>query len=330
MDLSVLIVNWKTRDYLRDCLQAIRNTVKEVSHEVIVVDNDSQDGSAEMVREEFPEVDLIASDENLGFAVGNNLAYERASGRHLLIVNPDIVLKEDAARTLVDFADSQLDAGIVSPMLLNPDGTFQNFYGRIPTLSTVFFLHTWIGSKIDERLLGRKIFNRERYVNYGNFQETVAFTDGGPGFHCILVPRRVVEDIGFFDEYFPVFFNDGDLGIRLFKAGYKAYIFPGAQAYHHHGSSIKQLSTLLFNQEWIYGLRAYYRKHRGFFYNLAIDLVLSLNVAGNMLVGLRDILTGKKGFSELFTPVKDFVRIMGYRPPNAQVRTRFHPGGPSA
>jgi len=77
MDLSILIVNWKTRDYLRDCLQAIRDTVKEISYEVIVVDNDSRDGSAEMVRGEFPEVDLIASEENLGFAIGNNLAYGR-------------------------------------------------------------------------------------------------------------------------------------------------------------------------------------------------------------------------------------------------------------
>ncbi len=330
MDLSFLIVNWKTRDLLRDCLQAIRDTVKEIAHEVIVVDNDSRDGSAEMVREEFPEVDLIASEENLGFAVGNNLAYERASGRHILIVNPDIVLKEGAARVLMEFADSRPDAGMVSPMLLNPDGTSQKFYGRIPTLSTVFFMYTSVGAKIDERLLGRRIFRRERYVDHGEFRETVSFTDGGPGFHCILVPRRVIEDVGFFDEHFPVFFNDGDFAYRLFRAGYKAYIVPRAEAYHHHGSSIKQLSQMLFNQEWIYGLRAYYAKHRGFSYNLAIDLVLSLNVAGNMLVGLRDILAGKKGLSDFMAPVSDFRRMMRYRPPNARVRTPFHPGGPSA
>ncbi len=328
MDLSILIVNWKTRDYLRDCLQAIRDTVKEISYEVIVVDNDSRDGSAEMVRGEFPEVDLIASEENLGFAIGNNLAYGRSSGRHLLIVNPDIVLQEGAAAALVEFADSHPDAGIVSPMLLNPDGSFQQFYGRIPTLSTVFFMYTSIGPKIDERLLGRRMFRRERYMNYGDFRETVSFTDGGPGFHCILVPRRLIEEVGFFDELFPVFFNDGDFGRRLLDAGYKAYIYPRAQAYHHHGSSIKQLSQMLFNQEWIYGLRTYYSKHRGFLYNLAIDLVLSLNMLWNLLVNLRAIVLRKKKVSELFAPVRDFKRIMAYRPPNARITTAFHPGTP--
>ena len=325
MDLSILVVNWRTRDYLRNCLQAIRDTVKEISHEVIVVDNDSRDGSAEMVREEFPEVVLIASEVNLGFAVGNNLALERSSGRHVLLVNPDIVLREDTARALVAFADSRPDAGLVSPMLLNPEGSVQNFYGRIPTLSTVFFVYTVLGTKIDERLLGRRMWNRERYVNC-DFQEPVSFTDGGPGFACVLIPRRVIEEIGFMDERFPVFFNDGDFGQRLFRAGYKAYICPHVQAYHHHGGSIRQLSRLNFNQEWTYGLRTYASTHRGFFYSLGIDLVLSLNLFWSFFENLRNIVLRKKRISDLFAPVRDFRRIMTYRPPNARVTARQRKG----
>ena len=125
MDLSILIVNWNTREHLRRCLRSVRDKAGTISHEVIVVDNASTDGSAAMVREEFPDVNLLASGENLGFARGNNLAYSKSSGRYLLIKNPDVALLDGTLAGLIGFADAHPEAGLTSPKLLNPDLTVQ-------------------------------------------------------------------------------------------------------------------------------------------------------------------------------------------------------------
>ncbi len=318
MDVSILIVNWNTCSYLRQCLQSIREKAGEISYEVIVVDNASHDGSAAMVEQEFPEVTLCVSNENLGFARGNNLAYSKSSGSYVLIMNPDIILLEDALKGLVAFSQSHPDAGLTSPKLLNPDHTPQKkYYGRIHTLSAVFFIYTHLGSLIDSRLLGNRIRKRERYEKYGDFKEALSFTDGGAGFCCTLVPRRLIEDLGFFDERFPVFFNDGDLAFRFFQAGYKAYITPDVQVCHYGGSSVEQLPALTFNSEYVYGLRAYCLKHRGRLYTLAIDAVLSLNVLYDLVRTARDIVRRKKRFQDMRIPVSDFRKALAYRPPNA-------------
>ena len=152
MDVSILIVNWNTCPYLRECLQSIQGTVQGLTYEVFVVDNASRDGSQEMVRSEFPWVELIANPENVGFARGNNQGLARASGEYVLVMNPDVVLLEGTLSGLIAFVRQHPDAGMTSPKLLNPDRTLQNFYGRIPSLSTVYFVYTYLGSWIDHTL----------------------------------------------------------------------------------------------------------------------------------------------------------------------------------
>jgi len=318
MDISILIVNWNTRDYLRQCLRSIKENAGKIPYEIIVVDNASHDGSAAMVEQEFPEVNLCASKENLGFARGNNLAYSRSSGSYVLVMNPDITLLEGTLEGLVAFGAAHPDAGMISPKLLNPDRTPQTkYYGRIHTLSAVFFIYTHIGLLLDSRLLGNRIRKRERYEKYGEFKEPVAFNDGGAAFCCTLMPRRLIEELGFFDERFPVFFNDGDLAFRCFQAGYRAYIIPHVQVCHYGGSAIEQLPALTFNKEYIYGLRAYCYKHRGRLYTLAIDAVLSLNVLYELLFTVRDIVCRKQQPREILTPLRNFREALRYHPPNA-------------
>ena len=323
MDLSILIVNWNTRDPLRECLRSVRDTAAGVSHEVFVVDNASSDGSSGMVREEFPEFGLIASRKNLGFARGNNLAYRRSSGRHVLVLNPDAVLLPGTLQGLVEFADRHPDAGFTSPGLLNPDRTPQRkYYGRIPTLSTVFFLHTGPGRLLDARLFGHRFRRRDRYEDLGDFHGPVAFTDGGAGFCCTLVPRRVIEEVGFFDERFPVFFNDGDFAARLFHAGYRAYVLPHVQALHRGGASVQRLDSLAYRKEFTYGLRAYFRKHRGRRQAAAVDCLLGLNALAELGRAAGKILAGKKAVSEILTPVREFRETISYRPANAAAAER--------
>lgn len=318
MDVSILIVNWNTCQYLKKGLQSIRDTVKGIEYEVIVVDNDSQDGSAEMVRRDFPEVRLIESPQNLGFARGNNQAMSIARGENILVMNPDVILEPNTVKGLMSFAQDHPDAAALSPKLLNPDRTLQDFYGRIPTLSTVFFVYTFIGGWIDTHVLGGRIRRRERYKDYGDFREVLSFTDGGAGFSCSLIPRRIIEEVGFMDERFPIFFNDGDFAMRLFRAGYRAYLLPQVTAVHYGGSSVKQLDRIAYNQEYVYGLRAYYRKYRGFFYNRAIEAVLSLNVLVEFLKNMKAILGRAKPLSSLFEPFVLFAKALTYRPESAR------------
>ncbi len=319
MDLSILIVNWNTRELLRRCLQSIRNTAKEIRHEIIVVDNASHDDSAAMVREAFPEVTLLACKENLGFAKGNNLAYSRSSGRRLLLLNPDVTLLEGTLEGLLTFAETHPDAGLTSPKLLNPDRSVQKkYYGRIPTLSTIFFIYTHLGSALDTRLLGTRFRRRERYESLGDFQEALSFTDGGAAFCCTLVPRRLIEEHGFLDERFPIFFNDGDFAFRLFRAGFRAYILPTVQACHHGGASVEQLDQATYNKEFIYGLRTYSRKHRGRLYSLLADALLGLNLIHDLQWSTRDVISGRKAPGTILEPVKRFRETLAYRPPNAE------------
>lgn len=317
MDLSILIVNWNTCQHLRSCLAAIQHWVRGVVYEVIVVDNASRDGSADMVRTEFPEVRLVASRENLGFARGNNLAFSLSMGRNVLVMNPDVELLEGTAEELVSFAAHHPEAGALSPKLVNPDGTIQNYYGRIPTLSTIFFVYTLLGSWIDRRLLGSRIRRRDRF-ELGDFQEVLWFTDGGAAFSCTLIPRTVIEKIGFMDERFPVFFNDGDFGVRLFRAGYKACILPTVRAVHHGGGSVKQLDELAYNQEFTYGLRAFYRAHTGWLYRRAIDLVLVSNLPARFVMTLAHVVAGRTPPGCLARLSSDFWKAFTYRPANAR------------
>lgn len=318
MDVSILIVNWNTCPYLKQALQSIQDTVRDIEYEVVVVDNASRDGSAAMVRRDFPRFRLIESPRNLGFARGNNQALAAARGQYVLVMNPDVVLDPGTVKGLVAFAEDHPDAGVLSPKLLNPDRTFQSFYGRIPTLSTVFFLYTRIGIWMDRRLLGGRMRRRERYENYGDFEEVLSFTDGGAGFSCSLIPRTVIEKIGFMDERFPVFFNDGDFGMRLFRAGYRAYLLPHVKAVHYGGSSVKQLDRLAYNQEYVYGLRTHNRKHRGFIHRLAIDSVLFLNVVVECLGNALGVLRRAKPLRSLYEPFVHYAKALSYRPTAAR------------
>jgi len=316
LDLSILIVNWNTCGRLRECLQSVRDTAGAISHEVIVVDNASTDRSAEMVREGFPEVGLIASAENLGFARGNNLAYGRASGRHVLVLNPDVILLPGTLRGLVAFAERHSDLGCVSPGLLNPDRTPQRkYFGRLPTLSTVFFLYTRPGLFLDRRLLRHRIRRRERYEDLGDPVEPTSFTNGGVGFCCTLIPRRIVEEIGFFDERFPIFFNDGDFAARLFRTGYPAYLLPQVQAIHYGGASVQRLNARIYHKEFAYGLRTYFRKHRGWRQAAAVDCLLGLDAVAAFGRNVAQGLAGKRGIAEILSPLRDFRETLTYCPP---------------
>ena len=287
-------MNWNTERFLGPCLRSIAESTSSVSYEIIVVDNASSDESVELLRSGFPEVRLIENSENRGFAGGNNQALAHASGRNVLLLNPDTIVAPGAIERLCAFAEATPDAGLVSAKLLNPDGSYQPFYGRLPTFSRIFLCYTELGRRIDRTLLRGWGKRRLLYGDIGEIRETRGFSDGGAGFACTLMRRDVIEAVGFMDEQFPIFFNDGDLAVRLFTAGYRAYVVSDAQVVHHIGSAVSQLAPKDFSEIFMTALRRYIRKHHGRLFAAAADGVFLSNYMALLLYSALLVVAGRK------------------------------------
>ena len=236
MDLTVIILNWNTRDDLRVCLGSIFEQEFRHSVEVIVADNASEDDSREMVRREFPKARLVVHPENLGFCAGNNRAIPPNPGRYVLFLNADTRVTPCALDTLIEFADSTPDAGIIGPKLLNADGSLQYSCRRFPNLAAGFFRNTPLG-----RLFPKNRFTQD-YLMSDWDHASVRDVDWVSG-AALLVRRETLEQIGGFDEGFYMYCEDVDLCYRAHEAGWRVVYFPDSVIYHIIGRSSDQVPT---------------------------------------------------------------------------------------
>lgn len=272
--LSICIVNWNTRDDLRLCLAAIAANPPRVECQVIVVDNASSDGSALMVRAEFPDVMLLANAENLEYARGNNQALQAARGEFVLLLNPDTEVRLHTLDRLLAFVRDHPDAGAAAPKLVNRDGTLQRSVRSFPSPAMLFFEATGLA-----RLFPRSpLFGRYR-MTFWNY-ETVREVDQ-PMASALMLRRAALDQVGLFDEQFPMFFNDVDLCWRLKAAGRKIYLVPEAEVVHKVGASTRQVRPRMVRASH-QGLLAFYRKH---YRERVSPPVYGITVAGIWLAG---------------------------------------------
>lgn len=262
VELSVLIVNWNTRDLLRDCLLSTLEAASGLSFEIIVVDNASGDDSALMVRREFaaePRVRLIANARNDKFAGGNNQAFAASRGSILLIINPDIVLNGAALRGMIDHLQTHPGAGIVSCNLVGADGVPQTLHRAFPTLPIVFCIWTRVGRCLDRWLLFG--WNGRRYRLLTRRRRGLVVVDQAAA-ACLAIRRSTVERIGgLFDERFPLFFNDVDLSLRVRDAGLEVHVRYDLSVTHYGGASIRQLPDGERDLQRYEALARYYDVH---------------------------------------------------------------------
>lgn len=247
--LSICIVSWNTRDLLRKCLRAIQAYPPTGEYEVIVVDNASPDGSAQMVSEEFPAVRLIANSDNCLYAAGTNQALDVARG-DVLLLNPDTQVGEDCVQRLVEFLQATPEAGAVAPQLRWPTGQIQSSCRAFPTPGVL--LPDMVG-------LARFIPSWGRYRMAG-FDHTTLCEVDQPMASALLIRREAMKHIGKIDEGFPMFFNDVDLCLRLKMAGWRVFFLPDAVAIHHHGASTTQRKRAMIAQSHE-SLVRFYHKH---------------------------------------------------------------------
>ena len=244
-DASVVVVTHNALPWIERCLESVRG------EEVVVVDNGSSDGSADVVREQLPDARVIEQ-ENVGLAAGWNRGMEAASGRYFLILNSDAWLTDGSLRRLVAFADQRPDAAIVGPRLLNPDGSLQRSVRGFPTLwrlaTEYFFLR-----KLAPRSQALNAF----YAGGFDHQEVreAEFLMGA----CMLVRREAVEQVGPLDEAFFLFSEETDWAYRFREAGWKVVFFPGAECVHVGGASH---GGRMFREN-VRGHLRFLAKHRG-------------------------------------------------------------------
>jgi GT2 family glycosyltransferase len=255
--LSVIIVSWNVRDLLRNCLQSLVEDDVPAWAEVFVVDSASTDGSAEMVRDEFPWVRLMASETNLGFSRGNNRALHIAEGEYVLLLNPDTIVHRGALGAMLDFAQSHPSVGVVGPKQYSGSGSIQ-YEGAVDFPTTWNVLCDWtMLSRIfpkSKLFCGRKM----GYWSHDDDREVPAV----PG-SAMLLPSSVIRKVGVLDETM-FMTEDMDLCQRVRRAGWSVYYLGSASIVHFGGESLKRDGNpgrqlqIAFQSFWLY-----LRKHRG-------------------------------------------------------------------
>ena len=250
--LDVCIVTWRSRDLLRACLQALDGK-REVG-DIVVVDNASGDGTVEMVRGEFPNVTLIANDENLGFAAANNQGLRATQAPFVLLLNPDTEVQEGALEALLARFEESDEIAAVAPQLILPSGEIQRSCRSFPRPGAVLLdaLGLWRVMPGGELLGGYRM----TYWDHDSRREVEQ-----PMASALALRRRALEETGLFDEDFPLYFNDVDLCYRLREAGWKIVFEPAAQVIHYYGRSSTWQVRPAAIVESHRSLIRFYRKH---------------------------------------------------------------------
>lgn len=227
MDISIVILNYRSKGLVKQCLKTIALTRPRVSHEVIVVDNGSGDGVGGMLAASFPGAAFVASPDNLGYAAGNNLGVRAAKGRHVVIMNPDITVRPGALEAMVAFMDANKDVGIIGPKLVHPDGSLDPSCYRFPTYAIPVYRRTPLG----RLAAGRRAVSDYLMEDYDH--ETSRDVDWLLG-AVLMVRREALEAVGSLDERFFLYFEDTDWCRRFWQAGWRVVYFTGAKMVHYH------------------------------------------------------------------------------------------------
>ena len=316
-DLSIVIVSYNTKDLTRKCLKSIERYSDRIDYEIIVVDNGSKDGSPDMVDKDFPNVDLIRLPENRGFAGGNIPGMKSARGRYVLLLNSDTFFSEGVLKKTISYMDNNPGAGVLGCKLTNPDGTMQASARMLPgPLNKILHITGLTAHFPKSRFFGRVDFSWWDHSEPRN----VGWVVGA----FFLIRKKVMEEIGYLDDRYFLYFEEIDFCLRARRAGWNIVFFPYAQVIHLGGQSSSdrrkdpsrsmQINSIRITSEF-----RYYRK----LYNLLYVLLsASIEFFWSMIVYLKNSINfSEKGIykrSEAITNMKLIVSTL--------IRDRFGKG----
>ncbi|WP_319502264.1 glycosyltransferase [uncultured Draconibacterium sp.] len=299
MDISIVIVNYNVKYFLEQCLHSIEKALQNVQGEVFVVDNNSVDGSAQLITEKFPTITFIQNTENLGFSRANNQAIRKANGKYVLLLNPDTVVEEDTFEKVISFMETHPDAGGLGVKMIDGKGVFLPESKRgLPTPWVAFY-----------KIFGlSKLFPKSRkfgkyhlsYLSRDEVQEIDVLAGA-----FMLLRKSVLDKVGLLDESFFMYGEDIDLSYRIQKGGYKNYYYPETTIIHYKGESTKKGSLnyvkVFYNAMIIFA-------HKHFSESKASVFALLIHLA----IYFRALLSAaKRVLQKIYIPVVDALLIFG-------------------
>ena len=320
MKLSVVIVNYNVKYFLEQCLHAAKKAAAKLSSEIIVVDNDSVDGSCQMVSEKFPEIQLISNKKNVGFSTANNQAIRISKGEYILLLNPDTVVEEDSFLKIVNFMDQHPDAGGLGVKMIDGKGRFLPESKRgLPTPEVAFW-----------KMFGfSRLFPRsKRFSRYhlGNLDKDEIHEVEVLAGAFMLLRKETLDQVGLLDEDYFMYGEDIDLSYRITQGGYKNYYFPETTIIHYKGESTKKGSVnyvkVFYNAMIIFARKNFSKgnaRRYAILINLAIYFRALLTLAGQFFkavyLPLIDAALIYLGFAILLPNWEAYKYELGYYPP---------------
>lgn len=278
LDVSIAVINWNTRDLLRSCLKSIIDAQPLAGHSIKVIDNHSGDGSRQMVRDEFPMVDLIENGGNLGFSAAANQALRQSSAKYVFLLNSDTEIDHDAVDILVDFSEHHPEAAIVGPTLLNIDGSVQISGRNFPSFTDAS-IHAFLGVIWPENpwSIRYKMLDWDR-----KSERSVDWVSGA----AMFIRCQAAREVNFFDENFFMYVEDLDLCYRLREKGWQIYFLPDAEVLHHIGKSSEQSSNRMII-EFQKSMYRFYAKKYGHGWKRLLKplVVVGLSIRTLLLMG---------------------------------------------
>ncbi len=299
MKLSIVIVNYNVKYFLEQCLYSVRKAIHNMDAEIFVVDNNSVDGSLEMLHQKFPDITLIANKDNVGFSIANNQAIKQSSGEYVLLLNPDTVVEDDTFTKVVRFMDEHSDAGGLGVKMVDGKGKFLPESKRgLPTPSVAFYKIFGL-SRIFPK---SKLFGKY-HLGYLD-KEKIHSVDILSG-AFMLLRKSLLDQIGLLDETFFMYGEDIDLSYRIIKAGYKNYYFPNTRIIHYKGESTKKGSVnyvVVFYKAMVIFAKKHFSSKNARIFSILI----------NMAVYFRAFLAILNGFfSKAALPLVDAILLFG-------------------
>lgn len=280
VDLSIIVVNYNVKEFILNLLGSLQSALKDISSEVIIVDNASEDDSVKFIREKYPDVKLIANEENIGFGRANNIGLEESSGKYILFLNPDTIVKDDTFSTMIKFFEEHSDAGMAGCKVLNPDGSFQLPCRRsFPGPWTSFTKLTGLS----------KIFPKSKWFakyNLTYLDENATYEVDAVSGAFMMIKREVYDKIGGFDSQFFMYGEDLDLCYRTQKANYKVYYVHSTEIIHYKGESTKR-SSIDETNVFYKAMHLFVKKH--FSSSFLVGLVLNAAIFVRKLIAFANL-----------------------------------------
>jgi hypothetical protein len=277
MELSIVIVSFQVQDCLERCLVSLARACDSLTAQIIVIDNASTDNSAKIVRERFPQVELIENSDNLGFAKANNQGLALAKGKYWLLLNPDTVIPEDESKALplmVAFMESHPRAGACGPSLFYPDGTRQHSAFRFPSLAQLYMDLFPVNWRLREsRLNGRYPIKW--------YEKGVPFQIDHPLGAALMVRAEAARQVGVLDEAYFIYAEEVDWCMRIKRAGWEIWCVPRAKIIHHEARSTRQFRDKMFVELWNARF-ILFRKHYSRLWNSAARALVTLGMRSAM------------------------------------------------